>query len=369
LEPLLILRIPQLCTTAANPDPNEKNLGGSSTVSYLNFRPAVLFTDLYSAAVIQAEICTDQTLSSSDLTAFRRILRTLGVTNAKGFYASIGVTGGAGVQFPSVVPFSYSYDESQNTYNTETSSSILPWQLTTNDYTLSFSYSANSATSIETAKLVSGIVTSIEGANPSTTIISAATSNYFNVGANIIDQVASEALKDKNVTSAKSPISLVARRQRGAIFRFRDLSGRSLAAVKVSLILTNTVNNPKPVFPTTAAGAVPSFSGYPPVLDLRLGGPLSPTLGQSISTQESYKAIITADGSTSGTAFAHNCDVLEQTLMGTYGLNRYDTALAMGAVLSLDSPYSSFTNLSGSKCFENPALPSKALLKEMGLNI
>jgi hypothetical protein len=55
--------------------------------------------------------------------------------------------------------------------------------------------------------------------------------------------------------------------------------------------------------------------------------------------------------------------------MGTYGLNRYDTALAMGAVLSLDSPYSSFTNLSGSKCFENPALPSKALLKEMGLNI
>jgi hypothetical protein len=159
---------PDLCAKA---DPNEQSLGGFVYYSKLSFPQGAKFNDLYSRLVITTKICTPDTLSSNDRTALRKVLNTLAITDAKTFLATLDVTftAAAGPKFPSLVPFSYAFDESKNTYIVqEEIQRNLPWQTTDHGYSLTFAYSANKQTSIVTGKLASGIISKIVGANPTT---------------------------------------------------------------------------------------------------------------------------------------------------------------------------------------------------------
>jgi hypothetical protein len=194
-------------------------------------------------------------------------------------------------------------------------------------------------------------------------LISQTTSNFLNVGADIIDQVAATALTDKNVSSSLVSLDITTDLDRGAIFRFRDTDNRPLAAVKVALVLTNSLG--KLIANQTE---IPQFTNYPPILDFLLSGPLSGTLEDNIAKDTNYKDVIKANKETKSSDFAQSCDNLQATLRNIYGLNRYDESLAMALILYSTQAYFSNDNLSTSQCFKNPAFANVQDLKKMGLD-
>jgi hypothetical protein len=354
---------PALCATA---DPNEKKLGAFVYASKLDFAKETKFKDLYSRLIVTTEICTDKALSSEDRSALKRVLNTLGIKDAQTFLATLSVTftAATGPKFPSLVPFSYTFDEDTGTYEVQTEvQRNLPWQTTNHGYNLKFEYGANQKTTIGIGKLASGIITQIAGANPSTMLVSQTTSNFINVGANIIDQVASSALSNKNVSTSHFALDLVTQFDRGVIFRFRDTDNKPLAAVKAALVLTNSLGNPKPL----RTAEKPKFEDYPPILGVSPGGPLSGLLGDNIAKDENYKAVISANKETEASVFARACDNLQDSLRKNYGLNPYDETLAMALILYSVQGYFDTPNLATSRCFKNPATANVGLLKEMGL--
>ena len=220
---------PPLCPTAA--DPTEQPLGGFTSKAPLSFPAATVTKDLYSRLIVTIGICTDKTLSSADRSALEKVLNTLGISAAKTFSSLLSVTFNAagGPRYPSILPFAYSFDESKGTYVTQTSDQVnLPWQTTSSGYSISFNYNANSKVAIGTVQLAAGILTAVEGANPSTSLVSQATSNYINVGATIIDQVAASALADSNTTTHTTGLDIVTNLDRGMILPVEMLGDKGI---------------------------------------------------------------------------------------------------------------------------------------------
>ena len=65
---------------------------------------------------------TTSILSSQDEKAFEKVLNFFKVTDARSFAATVSLTGDGqgGIKYPSIVPFSYSFDESSKKYSVTT---------------------------------------------------------------------------------------------------------------------------------------------------------------------------------------------------------------------------------------------------------
>jgi hypothetical protein len=313
------------------------------------------------------KVCTDSTLSSQDRGRLQKLLNFLKITNARSFAASISQTGDGlgGVKYPPVVPFGYSYDESKSTYSVQTiGKGVIPWQVT-DAFDVQYSYNANTALSINTVNLFNSIVTSIAGAGGATALLSPAANAYLSAGNTVLQNLAQSVFMQINNGSDSYHFDVRGGPDRALTYRFRDLSNHPLAAVRIIVSFTNSIASPDPVDPLKDDSThVPHFDQLQPILNATVGGPSGgQTLLQQVSKEQSYQELLKSTADTTAESFRSSCDQLESSLQTTYGLNKYDTALAMAEVLSQQSTlYLGSKKFYNSGCFQN-----RSVLKTMGI--
>jgi hypothetical protein len=364
---------PDMCPQPSSPDPHETSIGGLSSRAAYQFSSEPHLQNLYARLVYQTQLCTANSLSSKDRGRLQAVLNFLKITNARSFAATMSLTGNGqgGVKYPQVAPFSYSYDESASTYAVQTiGKGVIPWQATSS-FDVQYSYNANTKLSINTTKLFSDIVTAIGGAGSTTSLLSPAANAYLSAGQTVLQSLAQSVFTQINTANDSYHFDMLQGPQgpdRSLTYRFRDLSSppRPLAAVRFTVSFTNSIANPIPVDPTTDdTSHIPHFDQLQPILNVTVGGPSGgQTLLQQISKEQSYQDLLKSTADTTPQSFRSSCDQLESALQTTYGLNIYDTALAMGQVLSQNTLYLSMKKFYGSGCFQN-----RSVLKTMGITV
>jgi hypothetical protein len=363
---------PDICPSTA--DPKEQSAGGHTTRAVYEFPSQTHVDKLYARIWIFEKICTDSTLSNSDRSRLDAVLNALGVTKMQSFAATVSLTGDAGnVKYPDIVPFSYAFDQKQKSYTTQTVSlDFLPWQDTT-AFKVTYSYKSSKTISINTAQLFSGIMTQVAGAGTASAVLSPAANAYLsaanalaqNVGGAVYD--ANNALTDsfhldmaQTAPGSKGPV-------RALTYRFQDMNKKPLAGVRLVVSFTRTIAlQDDAVDPTTdTASQPPQFTQLPDILNQTVGGPAtgSQSLLQEISKEPSYQSLLKTDTNTTATDFKNLCNTLERALSSTYGLNGYDTALAMGEILSQNTLYLTLNKFYSSGCFDD----RRGDLKSMGI--
>jgi hypothetical protein len=172
-----------------------------------------------------------------------------------------------------------------------------------------------------------------------------------------------KAFKATDTSSDSYHLDIVGTQDRSVTYRFRDLKNRPLAAVRLNVAFTNSIQNPVPIDPTSGGSTIPQFSRLQDILGVSVGGPLMGTLRQAISKETAYQNLLKSTSDTSAASFASDCNNLEGALQSVYGLNRYDSALAMADVLSQNTLYLTSKKYYASGCFRD-----RAVLKTMGIN-
>lgn len=358
---------PDLCPPSGSPDPHETPIGGLSSRSVYEFSSPPNLQNLYARLTLETKVCTNSTLSSTDRSALEAVLNFLKITKARSFAATLSQTGDGqgGIKYPQVVPFSYAYDQSKSTYNVQTvGKGVIPWQVTS-AFDVQYSYNANANLSINTANLFNSIVTAIAGAGGATALLSPAANAYLAAGQTVLQNLAQAVFTQINNGNDSYHFDVLQGPDRTLTYRFRDLSRRPLAAVRLSVSFTNTLALPAPVDPTTDDSKhVPSFQRLQNILGVTVGGPPSgpQTLLQQISKEQSYQDLLKTTADTTPQSFQSACDNLESALQTTYGLNMFDIALAMGQVLSQNTLYLSSKKFYNSGCFR-----TRSVLKTMGI--
>ena len=232
---------------------------------------------------------------------------------------------------------------------------------------MQYSYNANKKLSINTANLFNSIVTTLSGAGGTTSLLSPAANAYLSTGQSVLQNLAQSVFTAINRGNDAFHFDIIQSSDRSLTYRFRDVSGHPLAAVRLTVSFTNTIANPVPVDPTTDDSThVPKFDGLQDILIVTVGGPSGgQTLLQQISKEQSFQNLLKANADTTPQSFANSCDQLESALQATYGLNKYDAALTMGQVLSQQNTlYLNSKKFYTSGCFRN-----RAVLKQMGITV
>jgi hypothetical protein len=358
---------PLMCPTSSKPDPHETSIGGLSSRSVYQFSAPPKLQNLYARLVVETQLCTDSTLSPQDRKVLQKVLNALKITNARSFASTISLTGDAqgGIKYPPIIPFGYSYDESKSTYSVQqVGKGIVPWQAT-NAFDVQYSYNANTNLSINTQSLFSGIATAIAGAGGATALLSPAANAYLSVGQTVLQDVAQSVFTAVNSAGDSYHFDMLQGPDRVMIYRFRDLSNNPLAAVRLTVAFTNSIAMPEPVDPTKDVSQnVPQFTQLQNILSVTVGGPSGgQTLLQEISKESSYQDLLKATDATTPKSFQSSCDQLETALETTYGLNSYDTALAMGQILSQENTL----YLNSDKFYSSGCFRSRSVLKTMGI--
>lgn len=359
-----------LCPAASNPDPHETSIGGLSSRAVYEFPSQPHIQNLYARLVLVTQLCTDSTLSSLDRSRLWALLNFLKIAKAQSFASTVSLTGDGhgGIKYPQVVPFSYAYDQSKTTYSVQTiGKGVIPWQVT-NDFDVQYSYNANKSLSINTSSLFSSIATDIAGAGGATSLLSPAANAYLSAGQAVLQNLAQTVFTAINNGSDSYHLDVLQGPDRSITYRFRDLSNHPLAAVRLIVAFTNSIASPVPVDPTTDDSKhIPQFQQLQDILDVTVGGPPSgtQTLLQQISKEQSYQNLLKSTADTTPQSFKSSCDQLESALQTTYGLNIYDTALAMAQVLSQENTlYLNSKKFYTSGCFQN-----RSVLKTMGITV
>jgi hypothetical protein len=358
---------PDMCPASGSPDPNEKPIGALSSRSAYEFSSQPHLQNLYARLIIQTQICTDSSLSSQDRTRLQAVLNFLKITKAQSFASTVSLTadGQGGIKYPQLVPFSYAYDQSKSTYSVQTiGKGVIPWQVTS-AFDVQYSYNANTNLSINTANLFNGIATTIAGAGGAA-LLSPAANAYLSAGQTVLQSLSQSVFTQINNGNDSFHIDMLQGPDRTLTYRFRDLSNRPLAAVRLVVSFTNSIANPVPIDPTKDDSThVPHFDQLQSILNVTVGGPSGgQTLLQQISKEQSYQDLLKSTADTTAQSFRSSCEQLESALEATYGLNIYDNALAMGEVLSQDTLYLSSKKFYTSGCFRN-----RSLLKTMGITV
>lgn len=360
---------PDIC---ASDDPNAQPAGGLSSRAVYEWPSQTHVDDLYARVWVQEKICTDQSLSSADRSRLDAALAAFGISKAQSFAASVSITGDSlgGIKYPDIVPFSYA--SGQGSYSVQTSSlDFLPWQATS-AFRVQYSYKAGKTISLNTAQLFQSVVTQVAGAGTATAVLSPAANAYLSAGNTLATEIATSIYNANNTVadSFHADLAQAPPGEKGAVrvltYRFQDTHKKPLAGVRLLFSFTRTIGKTDPVTPTDdAAKQPPQFTDLPGILNKAVGGPAtgSQTLFQQISKERSYQSLLKTDSNTSPTDFKNLCDALETALPQTYGLNKYDTALAMGEVLSQYTPYLAMDKFYSSGCFQG-----RSLLKSMGIN-
>ncbi len=359
---------PDMCPTSGSPDPHETSIGGLSSRSVYEFPSEPHIQNLYARLILVTQICTDSTLSSNDRKALQKVLNFLKITNARSFAAAISQTGDAlgGIKYPQVVPFSYAYDESKSTYTVQTiGKGVIPWQVTS-AFDLQYAYNANASSSINTASLFSNIVTAVAGAGGATALLSPAANAFLSAGQTVLQNLAQSVFAQINSGNDSYHFDVLQGPDRSITYRFRDLSNRPLAAVRLIVSFTNSIALPAPVDPLRDDSThIPRFTQLQNILAATVGGPPSgsETLLQQISKEPPYQDLLKSTADTTATSFQGSCDQLESALQTTYGLNIYDTALTMGQILSQENTL----YLNSKKFYNSGCFRTRSLLKTMGI--
>lgn len=359
---------PDICATD---DPNAQPAGGLSSRAVYEWPSQTHVDDLYARVWVQEKICTDQSLSSADRSRLDTVLAALGVSKAQSFAATVSITGDSlgGIKYPDIVPFSYA--SGQGSYSVQTSSlDFLPW-LATSAFRVQYTYKAGKTISLNTAQLFQSIVTQVAGAGTATAVLSPAANAYLSAANTLVTDIVTSVYNANNTVADTfhADLALAAPGEAGAVrvltYRFQDTHKKPLAGVRLLFSFTRTVAKTDPVTPTDdEAKQPPQFTDLPGILNKVVGGPAtgSQTLFQQISKERSYQSLLKTDSNTSPTDFKNLCDTLETALPQTYGLNKYDSALAMGEVLSQYTPYLTVAKFYSSGCFQG-----RDLLKSMGI--
>src|SRR5262249_8310713 len=162
---------------------------------------------------------------------------------------------------------------------------------------------------------------------------------YLSAANTLATQITTSIYNANNVIadSFHADFAQVAPGETGAVravtYRFQDTHKKPLAGVRLLFSFARTIAKTDTVSPTDdAAKQPPQFTDLPGILNKAVGGPAtgSQTLFQQISKERSYQTLLTTTSDTNPTDFKNLCNTLETALTQTYGLNRYDAALAMG---------------------------------------
>jgi len=366
---------PAVCLAQGASDPKENPLGGRTSIAPYTFSAPPHIQDMYATLYIDTEICTKQTLSSSDESRIQKVMGMLGISQAQSFASNLSLKGDAlgGVTYPQLVPFSYSFDTKTNKYTISTTSvGVIPWQPTT-AFEIGWQYGTSSTVSIGTAALFSKIVTAVSGAGGTSSLLSPAASAYLNAGDAVAQDVAS-ALSNTNSEHNDHHFDLKQGPDspaRSVTFRFRDAKNQPLAGVRLAVAFTNSLLTQDAIDPTTDdATHVPKFtdgSAVPPIVNVTVAGPSSgsQTLLQQISKDTNYQNLLKSTADTTKESFRTDCTNFENDLQTLYGLNKYDQALTMGYVLSQNTPYLTYDKFYSGGCF----VVGRGLLDTMGIRV
>jgi hypothetical protein len=359
---------PDMCPSSSG-DPNEKSIGGLSSRSVYEFSSQPHLENLYARLILVTQVCTNSTLSSKDQKTFQKVLKFLNITDARSFSASVSQTGNGlgGIKYPDSVPFGYAYDESKSTYSVTTiGKAVIPWQVT-DSFEVHYSYAASTKLSIDTPTLFRNVVTAVAGGGGAAALLSPAANGYLSAAQTVLQNLGQVFTQIDN-SSDSYHVDMRGGPDRSITWRFRDLSNRPLAAVRLIVSFTNSIASPIPVDPTTdATKHIPQFTQLQDILSVTVGGPPSgaQTLLQQISKEPSYQSLLKSTTDTTPASFASSCDQLESALQTIYGLNIYDTALTMGQVLSQENTlYLNHKKFYTSGCFRN-----QKVLKDMGITV
>jgi hypothetical protein len=371
---------PPICLPQGTPDGAgiESPLGNRTTITPYTFPSPPNITDMYASLYIETDICTSQTLSSADESRLMSVLNGFGITKAQTFTATLTIKGDAfgGVQYPPIVPFSYSYDQKGKKYQVTTSSlTQIPWQPTA-AFEIGWSYNNSTTVSIATASLFTNIVTDVAGAGGAASLLSPAANGYLSAGNAVAQQVAAALSNSNNETDNPHHFDLKqgpSSPARAVTYRFRDQKNSPLAGVRITVAFTNSLLKLDPITPDTADSAhVPKFDDgtVPPIVNVTVAGPssASQTLLQQISKDQAYQSLLASTTNTDTTSFAKACSNFENNLTTVYGLNKYDTALTEGFVLSQNTPYLQSSKLYSSGCFVN-GLNGRTVMHSMGITL
>jgi hypothetical protein len=330
---------------------------------------------MYATLFVDTEICTSKTLSSSDESRLQKVLSIFKITKAQSFTTNLSLTGDAlgGIKYPPLVPFSYSFDHSTNKFTVSTSSvGVIPWQVTT-AFEIGWSYNSSSSVSIGTAAFFSSIVTAVSGAGGTSSLLSPAANAYLTAGNTVAQDIAT-ALSNSSLEQDSHHFDL---RQgpdspaRSVTFRLRDVNNQPLAGVRLAVAFTNSLQTQDVIDPTTADSThIPHFTDgdeVPAIVNVTVAGPSSgaQTLLQQISKDQAYQNLLKSTADTTPQSFRTDCTNFESDLQTTYGLNKYDTALAMGYVLSQNTLYLTLNKFYSSGCF----ITGRSVLKTMGIKV
>ena len=366
---------PAVCLAQGISDPKEQPLGGRTSMAPYTFSTQPHIQDMYATLFVDTEICTSKTLSSTDESRLEKVLSIFKITKAQSFVSNLSLTGNAqgGVKYPPIVPFSYSFDHNTNKFNVSTTSvGVIPWQATTS-FEIGWSYNSTSSVSIGTAAFFSSIVTAVAGAGGTSSVLSPAANAYLTAGNTVAQDVAS-ALSNSSIEQDSHHFDI---RQgpdspaRSVTFRFRDISNQPLAGVRLVAAFTNSLQTQDVIDPSTDDSShIPHFTdgdAIPPIVNVTVAGPSSGslTLLQEISKDQAYQNLLKSTADTTPQSFRTDCTNFENDLQTTYGLNKYDTALTMGYVLSQNTLYLTLSKFYSSGCF----VAGRSLLKTMGINV
>ena len=356
---------PDICATN---DSKAQTAAGLSSRAVYEWPSQTHVDDLYARVWVIEKVCTEQSLSPADRSRLDKALQGLGIDKAQAFAVTISVTGGA-IKYPDVVPFSYS--TGQGNYSIQTSSIFLPWQAIT-AFDLLYHYKASKSIAFNTAQLFGSVSTQVAGAGTASAVLSPAATAYVNAAIAIMSQITTSIYDVKNDKMDDLTVDLARAvpGETGAVravtYRFQDTHQRPLAGVRLLFSFARTIAMTDTVTPTDdEAQKPPQFTALPGILNKTVGSPAagSQTLFEQISKERSYQSLLKTDSNTSPTDFKNLCDALETALAQTYGLNKYDTALAMGEVLSTYTSYLSTNKFYSSGCFVH-----RDLLKSMGIS-
>lgn len=358
---------PDICATGDQAQP----LGGLSSLAVYEWPSQTHVDDLYVRVWVEEKLCTGLSLTGADRSRLDTVLAAVGINKTQSLGATLSISADSlSVPYPNIVPFSYA--AGQGTYSVQSSTlDYLPW-VATSGFKVQYAYKTSKTISLNTAQLFQNIVTQVAGAGTATAVLSPAANAYLTAANSLANQLAT-SIYDSTTNAGNLvhvDLAQAAPNETGAVraltYRFQDTHQKPLAGVRLLFSFSRTIAKTDTVTPTdNDATQPPQFTALPGILTKAVGGPAtgSQTLGQQISKEKSYQSLLQTDPkNTTASDFKQFCDALEPVFSQTYGLNKYDSALAMGEVLAQYTPYLQMDKFYSSGCFQN-----RGLLKLMGI--
>lgn len=310
----------------------------------------VQLSDLYARIELKTEACAG-TKGTKDTNRLKQMAARLGFDSAKTVSTMIRVG-----DLPPLQLVSYNLQDGDRT-SSIVANRYFPWQPASQITKVVLENRSTTATTVGAASVLTHVGDLLP---PETAILAPASIIGMKAAAGAAQKILDAFSRDKNGNSYEQsfdPSSL----DGGSIVYLLDSKGLPLVAVSMKLVFT-----PSLAQPTVASGignVKPTFTSLPLILSKVTIDSGNRTLRDALGSDSSALAITRADANTPPAEYAKQCRTLKTRLSNNFGLNRFDTLLALTEWLSENS-YVSTPALHNSGCLQ---AADKALLKDMGL--